>query len=138
MGDGELYSLLPSTSENELNSALCSDTKGTFRRARWAERAFCDTGDDYVRAFSIRHFRVGIDIPAKFPGECASIPSKLGDLVDVVLAHMPERIFRLACLLPTSGMKLVQKYKRVTDELAGRLVAQHGDDDESLVSHLCA
>jgi hypothetical protein len=50
---------------------------------------------------------------------------------------MPESIFQLAGLLPISGMMLVQKYKRATDELARQLVAQHGDnnDDESFVSH---
>jgi hypothetical protein len=72
--------------------------------------------------------------------EAASTPTKLGDLVDVVLAYMPESIFRLVGLIPMSGIQLVQRYKRVTDELAQQLIAQHGDndDDESgFVSHLC-
>jgi hypothetical protein len=72
--------------------------------------------------------------------ESASTPTKLGDLIDVVLAHMPERIFQLACLLPLSDLKLVRKYKRVTDDWARQLVAQHGDnndDESSFVSHLC-
>jgi hypothetical protein len=36
-------------------------------------------------------------------------------------------------------MKLVRKYKRVTEELARQLVAQQGDniDDDSFISHLC-
>jgi hypothetical protein len=72
--------------------------------------------------------------------ESASTPTNLGDLVDVVLSYMPESIFQLVCLLPISGMKLVQKYKRVTHELARQLVAQrrdNNDDETSFVSHLC-
>jgi len=51
---------------------------------------------------------------------------------------MPESIFRLVGLIPMSGIQLVQKYIRVTDELARQLVAQHAEnnDDDSLVSHL--
>jgi hypothetical protein len=71
--------------------------------------------------------------------ESSSTPTKFGDLIDLVLAYMPESIFQLACRLPISEMMLVQTYKRVTDELARQLVAQKGDniDDDSFVSHLC-
>jgi hypothetical protein len=64
----------------------------------------------------------------------------MGDIVDVVLAYMPESIFRLVGMIPMSGIQLVQRYKRVTDELAQKLVVQHGDnngDESSFVSHLC-
>jgi hypothetical protein len=53
------------TSENSRNSPLCSDTRGTFRRARWAERGVCDAGDDYVRIQSL----FGIGIP---PSNCTA------------------------------------------------------------------
>jgi hypothetical protein len=71
--------------------------------------------------------------------ESAATLSKLGDLLDVFLAYMPEDIFQLLGLLPISGMMLLQTYKRVTDELGRQMVVQHGDntDDESFVSHLC-
>jgi hypothetical protein len=71
--------------------------------------------------------------------ESASTPTKLADLIDMILAYMPESIFQLVGRLPISGMKLVQKYKRVTDELARQLVGHQGDDnvDQSFVSHLC-
>jgi hypothetical protein len=71
--------------------------------------------------------------------ESAATPTKLADLIDLILVYMPEKIFQLACRLPISAMMLVQKYKRVTDELARQLVAQQEDnnDSESFVSHLC-
>jgi hypothetical protein len=49
MGDGEFQYNHPSNRENLLNSPLCSDTRGTFRRARWPQRTFFDAGDGYVR-----------------------------------------------------------------------------------------
>jgi hypothetical protein len=63
----------------------------------------------------------------------------MADLVDLVLAYVPESIFQLVKLLPISSMMLVQKYKQVTNELAGQLVAQQGDnyDDKNFVSRLC-
>jgi hypothetical protein len=52
---------------------------------------------------------------------------------------MPESIFQLVGLIPMSGIQLVQKYKRATNEVARQLVAHQGanNDDDSFVSHLC-
>jgi hypothetical protein len=54
MGDSELYFHDPITSENPLNSGLFSHTKGTFRRARWEERAVCDAGENHVCTLQFR------------------------------------------------------------------------------------
>ncbi|KAJ7488981.1 cytochrome P450 [Mycena latifolia] len=55
--------------------------------------------------------------------------TKFALLIDAVLRYIPDPILRLASTLPTSGTEFLQKYKRLTDDLARDLVRQKRDTE---------
>ncbi|KAJ7760796.1 cytochrome P450 [Mycena olivaceomarginata] len=64
--------------------------------------------------------------------DLVSSPTEVMQLVDAVLAFIPNSVFRLACDLPIPGLlQLIQKYKKITDALSFDWVAEKRGNDGS-------
>ncbi|KAJ7055710.1 cytochrome P450 [Mycena amicta] len=65
---------------------------------------------------------------------------KLSQLVEAIIAYIPDWLFRILLVLPLPGLRTLQEYIRVTDELGHRLVvakkASGEEGDGSFVGRL--
>lgn len=61
--------------------------------------------------------------------DSVSSPTRFGQLIDAVLPYIPDSIVHWACNLPIPGLRTMQEYKKLTDELGGQL-AQHKRNSE--------
>ncbi|KAJ7459615.1 cytochrome P450 [Mycena galericulata] len=63
--------------------------------------------------------------------DLVSGPTKFAQLIDAALPHIPDSFLRLAQMLPIPAMRMLDQYKKITDELVLQLVEQKRHDELS-------